>query len=239
MNVPSVGAGLPAACTECQSRRQGICSVLTPDELAQLAVHTRHTFHTPGEALTMEGDEVTGYANVIEGVIKLSRVLRDGRQQLVGLQFAADLLGRLFARESPLTAEAVSDVELCRMPKVLLENLVGGSAALKQRLLDQSLEDLDQAREWMVTLGRKTASERIASLLLLLAVRTVGRGEVLSGRVVFELPLVRADMADFLGLTIETVSRQISKLRHEGIIEVTSHRHIEVPDIERLRARAG
>lgn len=204
-----------------------------------MAGHTRHTFHDAGEALAMESDQVTGYANVIEGVIKLSRVLSDGRQQLVGLQFASDLMGRLYADESPLTAEAASEVELCRMPKLVLEHLVGTSAELKQRLLKQSLQDLDDAREWMVTLGRKTAAERVASILLLIAARSIGRGAHLGGSVTFDLPLIRADMADFLGLTIETVSRQISKLRTEGVIVISSHRHVVVPDIEGLRRRAA
>lgn len=229
----------PAACVNCGVRRHGICAVLTPEELSRLAGHTRHTFHGPGDALAMESDEATGYANVIEGVVKLSRVLRDGRQQLVGLQFSSDLMGRLFADENLLSAEAASDVELCRMPKLVLEALVGSSSELKQRLLDQSLHDLDDAREWMVTLGRKTASERVVSLLLLFATRNAEDGTADDGPVTFDLPLVRSDMADFLGLTIETVSRQITKLRNEGVIVVSSHRHVVVPDMERLRRRAG
>ena len=107
MDMQSVEAAIPAQCTTCRVRHRGICAVLTPEELSRLAGQTRHTFHEPGEALTMESDEVTSYATVIDGVIKLSRVLRDGRQQLVGLQFSADLLGRLYASESPLTAERV------------------------------------------------------------------------------------------------------------------------------------
>lgn len=232
-------AELPAACLTCAVRHRGICAVLTVDELAELSGHTRHTFHDPGEPLAMESDEVTGYATVIDGVIKLSRVLSDGRQQLVGLQFASDLMGRLYAQESPLTAEAASEVELCRMPKPVLERLVATSAELKQRLLDQSLQDLDDAREWMVTLGRKTASEKVVSLLLLFAARALGQAAPAEGRVVFDLPLIRADMADFLGLTIETVSRQITRLRNDHVIEISSHRHVVVPDIARLRRRAG
>lgn len=239
MELQVLERGVPVACRACTVRHHGICSVLSPEELSKLAGHTRHTFHEPGDALAMESDEVTGYANVIEGVIKLSRVLSDGRQQLVGLQFPSDLMGRLFADESPLTAEAASEVELCRMPKLVLEHLVGTSSELKQRLLRQSLQDLDEAREWMVTLGRKTASERVASILLLIAARSTGRDVPLSGSVTFDLPLIRADMADFLGLTIETVSRQISKFRKEGVIEISSHRHVVVPDVERLRSRAG
>ncbi len=185
----------------------------------------------------MESDEVLGYANVIHGTVKLSRVLRDGRQQLVGLNFAPDLLGRLFSTESPLSAEAATEVELCRFPKGVLEQLVADSESLKLRLLDQSLKELDEAREWMVTLGRKSAVERVASVLLLVATRIGSRQA--DGSVAIELPIGRADMADFLGLTLETVSRQITRLRHDGVIAVRGHRDVVIHDLEALRARAG
>ncbi|WP_374625014.1 Crp/Fnr family transcriptional regulator [Devosia sp.] len=230
---------IPQVCRSCSARHDGMCAALTTAELGLLATHTRHTHHRPGEALTIESDEITSYANVTDGVVKLSRVLRDGRQQLVGLQFAPDLMGRLFGTESPITAEAASEVALCRVPKLVLEMLVEGSDELKRRLLDQSLQDLDDAREWMVTLGRKTAAERVASLFLLVASRTGDGGGKVAGPVSFELPLGRGDMADFLGLTIETVSRQISKLRNEGLVSIENHRHVTVPDLAALRRRAG
>lgn len=229
----------PKVCRECRARREGICAVLSTTELTQLAGNARRTRHLAGEALAIESGEITGYANVTDGVVKLSRVLRDGRQQLVGLQFAPDLMGRLFRTESPLTAEAASDVELCRMPRTVLEGLVDSSTRLKQHLLDQSLQDLDEARDWMVTLGRKNAAERVASLLLLIASRNASSGIEGTDSATFDLPIGRADMADFLGITIETVSRQISKLRHEGTIVISSHRHVVIPDLAALRSRAG
>ncbi len=228
---------MPSVCQECRVRHDGICAVLSPLELRQLARYARHTRHEAGEALALESDEISGYANVTDGTVKLSRVLRDGRQQLVGLQFAPDLIGRLFRTESPLTAEAASDVELCRFPKGVLETLVASSSNLKRRLLDQSLHELDEARDWMVTLGRKSAAERVASLLLLVARRNVAPTG--SDKVAFDLPIGRADMADFLGLTIETVSRQISKLRHDGVISVAGHRHVVVLSVLALKDRAG
>lgn len=230
---------LPETCKDCNVRNTGICAALTVAELQRLAGSARHTRHEAGDPLVFENSEITSYANVTDGVVKLSRLLRDGRQQLVGLQFAPDLLGRLFGSENPLTAEAASDVCLCRVPKAVLENLVAASAGLKQRLLDQSLQDLDDAREWMVTLGRKDAQQRVASLLLLIAKRSQAWSSAGAGAIIFDLPLARADMADFLGLTIETVSRQISKLRHERVVEVVNHRRVTVPDLARLAARAG
>ncbi|WP_055046676.1 Crp/Fnr family transcriptional regulator [Devosia sp. A16] len=226
----------PSSCRHCKVRHQGLCEVLGPAELARLAGQARRTRHGAGETLTIESGEV-GYANVTSGAIKLSRVLRDGRQQLVGLQFSPDLLGRLFSSESPLSAEAATEVELCRIPRSVLERLVADNDRIKLRLLSQSLRDLDDAREWMVTLGRKTAAERVASLLLLVA-RRIGVADA-DGRQTLALPIGRADMADFLGLTLETVSRQMSRLRHEGVISVRGHRCVVILNRTALEARAG
>lgn len=228
---------VPMACRSCRVRHGGMCEVLGPVELARLAACSRRTRHGSGEALAVESDAVHGYANVTRGTVKLSRVLRDGRQQLVGLQFAPDLMGRLFSSESPLSAEAATEVELCRIPRDVLEGLVADSEGLKQRLLEQALQDLDEAREWMVTLGRKRAVERVASVLLLIATRMGGRDA--HGNITLDLPIGRADMADFLGLTIETVSRQMSRLRREGVISVQGHRCVVIHDIEALGARSG
>jgi len=101
----------------------------------------------------------------------------------------------------------------------------------------QALRELDEARDWMVTLGRKSASEKVASFLYLIATHidpTVEQPETS-----FDLPLSRADIADFLGLTIETVSRQISKLKADNVIEILNYRHVTVPDLARLRLRCG
>lgn len=228
---------LPAVCRDCRVRHGGMCEALGPAELWRLAGQSRRTRHEPGEALALESAETNGYANVVEGTIKLSRVLRDGRQQLVALQFAPDLLGRLFSTESPLSAEAATAVELCRFPKDALEALVAGSHQLQRRLLEQSLQDLDEAREWMVTLGRKSAIERVASVLLLVALRSGCRQP--DGDIAIELPIGRADMADFLGLTLETVSRQMSKLRREGLIGLQGHRRVLIRDLPALRALTG
>lgn len=231
-------AWLPAPCRDCNVRQVGMCAVLTLAELRTFAENARRSTHEPGDHLILEDSELTSYANVTGGIVKLSRVLRNGKQQLVGLQFAPDLLGRLFGRENAVTVEAASEVDLCRVPKGVLEGLVASNPELKQRLLDQSLQELDEAREWMVTLGRKDAQQKVASLLLLLARRNGYDPEGDAATTEFDLPLSRADMADFLGITVETVCRQVSKLRTEGVVEITNHRHVRVPDMARLALRA-
>lgn len=214
-----------------------MCGVLSPEELTLLARHTHKARLEAGSALIGEATPIESYANVMSGVVKLSKGLEDGRQQVVGLQFAPDLLGRLFGREHALNAEAASAVELCVVPRPALEQMIADTPALGHRLLQQTLRELDEARDWMVTLGRKSAAERVASFLLLIAMHADPGHE--DGPARFELPLTRADIADFLGLTIETVSRQLTRLRMAGVIRFAGVRDVEVPDIDRLREMVG
>jgi CRP/FNR family transcriptional regulator len=231
-------AGIPVLCRSCEARHRGMCGVLSADELTALARNTRKANHSAGTELIGESTETTSYANVMKGVVKLTKGLEDGRQQVVGLQFAPDFLGRLFASESSVTAEAASDVELCIVPRPALEKMIAETPALEHRLMRQTLRELDEARDWMVTLGRKSASEKVASFLLLVAMHADPQRE--DGEPVkFELPLTRGDIADFLGLTIETVSRQLTKLKAEGVIRIEGLRGVEVPDVDRLRDLAG
>jgi CRP/FNR family transcriptional regulator len=103
-----------------------------------------------------------------------------------------------------------------------------------------TLDELDAAREWMLLLGRKTAREKIASLVAIIGRRDAAlhiRGR--NGPLTFDLPLTREAMADYLGLTLETVSRQISALKRDGVIELVGKRHVTVPNLDRLLEEAG
>jgi CRP/FNR family transcriptional regulator len=231
-------SSVPVLCRSCEARHKGMCGVLEPDQLLELAKSTHKSRHEPGAQLVGEATEIHAYANVMAGVVKLTKGLEDGRQQLVGLQFAPDFLGRLYAEENAVTAEAASAVQLCVVPRAILEQLIAKSPALEHKLMQQTLRELDDARNWMVTLGRKTAQEKVASLLLLIASHldpSVEGGNTAA----FELPLSRLDIADYLGLTIETISRQMTKLRQLGVIAITNTRHISIPDLRRLAAHCG
>ncbi len=229
---------VPVLCRSCEARHRGMCGALNPEQLVSLARHTHKARHTEGEELIGDSTEINSYANVMRGVVKLSKVLEDGRQQLIGLQFAPDFLGRLFGRESAFTAEAASVVDLCVIPRPALERIIAETPALEHRLMQQTLRELDEAREWMVTLGRKTAQEKVASFLYLIAAHADPTADP-SGAITFELPLSRADIGDFLGLTIETVSRQLTKLRQLGTIRITNNRTVDVPDLDALHALCG
>lgn len=230
---------IPLPCASCEGRSTGVCGALDCDQLVELAKASRKTAAESGAALLGEAERIDRYANILSGVVKLTKTLSDGRQQIVGLQFAPDFLGRPFRSESTLNAEAATDVTLCSFPKDAIERMMRESPELERRLYRQALNELDDARDWMVTLGRKTASEKIASLLLMIAHHA--EPSMVAGRnsARFDLPLTRADIADFLGLTIETVSRQLTRLRNEKIISIENNRLIIVLDLRRLKARAG
>ena len=231
----------PRLCESCEARHQGICGALTESELLALSKVSGKRVLEPGEMIVADADEVDGYSNILTGVVKLSKTLNDGRQQIVELQFAPDFLGRPFHAESHLTVDAATSVRLCTFPKSTFDRMVASNPELKQRILEQSLRQLDEARDWMVTLGRKTAREKLASFLAYLA-RHVDPHRATDDHavpIVVELPLTRADMADFLGLTIETVSRQLTALRKAGLIALVDSRHIEIPSLHRLSREAG
>ena len=228
---------IPALCRACEARHQGICGALDASELRRLGGQTSRQEVAAGTELVAAGEPTSRYANILGGVVKLTKLLPDGRQQIVGLQFAPDFLGRPFADVSEVSAEAASRVRLCAFPKRALEDMACRSPALARRLHHQALRELDEARDWMMTLGRKTAEEKVASFLLLLARHLDPEAE--DGCTRFEIPLTRADMADFLGLTIETVSRQLTRLRKAGVVDIEGNRRVTSIDWSSLEAMSG
>ena len=229
---------IPELCRECTARHNGICGALTVAELIEFNRLSVQREFDAGQTLMADAEDFPFFATVLNGVVKLSKTLADGRQQIVGLQFAPDFLGRPFHRQSNLSVEAASDVKLCTMARSCFETMMEKMPGLQQRLFRQVLLELDESRQWLVTLGRKTARERVASFLYMIARHAshkTGMDLDQANEVSFDLPLTRTDMADFLGLTIETVSRQLTKLKREGLISIFHNRHITVPDLEKLK----
>lgn len=236
------GTIVPKLCQSCEARHRGVCGALKPPELVQLARESRKRTLKAGQTVLAEDDEVLSYANILKGVAKLCKLLPDGRQQIVGLQFAPDFLGRPFGDRSRLAVEAATDLDFCTFPKRTMEKMLDENADLKQRLFRQTLDQLDEAREWMVLLGRKTAREKVAALLLLVARHADPGGAAAAagkGALTITLPLTRSEMADFLGLTIETVSRQLTALRKSDIIHLIGGRDVVIRHLARLESEAG
>lgn len=226
------------ACDTCAVRHRSVCGALSDDEIFRLNAIARFKQFHAGSVILRDHDQPDYFANVVAGVVKLTKTLTDGRQQIVGLQFPSDFLGRPYRARSPYFAEAANDVTLCTFERGQFERLVKETPGIERRLFEHTLDELDAAQEWMVLLGRKSATEKVASFLLMVAKRTqlVGcthaAGTADANR--FELPLSRSEIADYLGLTIETVSRQITGLKRQGVIVLDGTRSVVVPDLPKL-----
>ena len=129
---------------------------------------------------------------------------------------------------------------MCCFHRKPFEDLLRSMPHVAQRLLEMTLDELDAAREWLLLLGRKTALEKIASLLVIFARRGAALGvKTAGGQMVFDLPLSREQMADYLGLTLETVSRKISVLRSDRLIAIKGNRRVTIFDLDALVNVAG
>ena len=228
---------VPVLCQSCEARHGGVCGALSTEQLIALSKTTGREVLKKNAVISNLDEKVQRFSNVIKGVVKLTNITPDGRQQIVGLQFAPDFLGRPFGERSNVSAEAATDVELCSFPKSTLEKLIKENAELEHKLHEQALKQLDDAREWMLALGRKTAGEKIAFFLYWVALHDDPSCDI-EENVELTLPLTRTEIADFLGLTIETVSRQITKLRKDGLIEAIDRNTVIIKDMDRLAGRA-
>lgn len=211
---------------------------MTPPQLVALSKGTSKHRVAADQEISAEGGLPNTFSNIMSGVVKLSKLMADGRQQIVALQFAPDLVGRPFDDQNKTTVEAATEVRLCSFSTKVLEDLIAQSPDLEHRLHQQNLRELDEARDLLLALGRKSASERVASFIYFIA-RHIDP-EAAAGHAVmkFQIPLKRSDIADFLGLTLETVSRQMTKLRQAGIIEIVDRRSIEITNLAKLQAHA-
>ena len=134
-------------------------------------------------------------------------------------------------------AEAIDAVELCCMRIVDLERLLRELPAVRDRLLDMSRDELTAAQEQMLLLGRKSAREKVLTFLLMRAQQQDDPDDAESA--VLDLPMSRSDIADYLGLTIETVSRTFTTLKEEGLIDLPSAQHVVLPDLEAVETAAN
>ena len=230
------------ACDTCVVRNRAICSALDAGELAALNSISRRRSLSPGESLMWEGEDSILVANVIDGVLKLSTGTEDGREQIVGVVYPSDFIGRPFGSTTGHGVTALTEAQVCVFTRRDFDAFAREHPALEHKLLQRTLGELDRTRRWMLLLGRKSAGERVASFLLEMSERLVEQGcqgthEHPLAR--FTLPFSRQQVADVLGLTIETVSRQFTRLKSEGLIDLPSRREVAIVDREGLVIEAG
>ncbi len=234
--VPEPAA--PAAvdfCANCGSRIAGLCRPLDAAALDEISAESER-ISLPARAMVFrEGDPAGKVFTLIEGTAKLTRLLADGRQQVVGFRFAGDIIGYTTRREYPFDAELLTGAQLCRLDRGRLDRLLRRFPLLERRMLDLCIQELNTTQEQLVTVGRRPAEARVAAFLLSLNEACRRRGR--TGRVL-DMPMTRADIADFLGLTLETVSRTFTAFRKRGWLREPGHMKVELLDTGALNALA-
>ena len=217
MAVPLRRGTALGRCAACSLRGFTFCSALEGSELAALENIVTPLRLSPGQVLFQEGDEANCVFNVTGGVMRVYKLLPDGRRQITGFLFAANFLGIATSGGYSYNADAITDVQLCRFRRPQLMALFERYPKLERRLLGIATDELTAAQDQMLLLGRKTAAEKLASFLLGMAKRAGVDGAAADH---VRLPMTRADIADYLGLTIETVSRTLSRFKRSGLIEI-------------------
>lgn len=223
-------------CLRCDVRHLALCGALGEDELPHLESIVSAVSVEPGRALFGEGDPVRYVYNVTVGTLRLFKLLPDGRRQITGFGLASDFVGLTAAGKHPHGAEAVDRVELCQLPIRRLHELFARFPEMERRLLDMRTMELVAAQDRMVLLGRKTPVEKIATFLLEVSARQEKWGRPASPVV---LPMTRGDIADYLGLTVETVSRCFTRLKGARSIALPEPTSVALLDRERLRDLAS
>lgn len=238
--LSEIKGDLSRNCGDCPIRHRAVCARCEADELELLDDIKYYRSFEAGQTVVWAGDEMNFVGSLVTGIATLTQTMEDGRTQMVGLLLPSDFVGRPGRNSAAYDVVAVSDVVMCCFRKGPFEDMMLKTPHIAQRLLEMTLDELDAAREWMLLLGRKTAREKIASFLCILARRNASmRASPASSTMVFELPLTREAMADYLGLTLETVSRQVSALKRDGVISLQGKRLVTVTDFERLMDEAG
>lgn len=238
-------AGIPEASARCARCSASLCTLC---ERAEPAAHTElirisgRRFVDAGGTILASGGEASLVGTVLAGILKVSKTLLNGREQIVSLVYPGEFFGQLFRPTMDFAVEAATDVELCVADREAYESVVRRHPALKQAVLQSMVNDLAIARESLLLLGCLTTLERVATYLLIMLER---RENLLtdmamrSQKRVAATHIRRSDLASYLSTTFETISRHLHHLAAKGVIRIIDSNHFEVLDPDRLRTIAG
>ena len=218
-------------CRSCQARTRSLCGGVPDDWLGEIADIAETIQVRPHQRIIVEGDEARYAYNIVSGAAKLVKELPDGRQQIVGFLLTGDFFGLPVGGAYPCSVEATAETRLCRFRLDQFEVILGRIPALASALRGRLAGDLAAAQEQMLSLGQKSALERLAGFLLQISAQADQFGLPTDP---MRLPMTRADIADYLGLTLETVSRSLGKLKERELIAVLGRHDIAVKSVEGL-----
>jgi CRP/FNR family transcriptional regulator, anaerobic regulatory protein len=222
-------------CAGCKVRNVSVCAALDASELDELDALAEDIHFADEQTITVQGDSADAVYTVTEGAVRLYKLLPDGRRQIVGFLLPGDFVGLALSDRYAFCADAIKPVAACRFRRDAFIALTKAKPHLLRRLHEAATHELALAQDHMVLLGRRTAEEKVAAFLVSLRDR---RRRLGGGAVTIPLPMTRTDIADYLGLTIETVSRTLSKLARARVILVVPD-GVRLLDLERVEALAA
>lgn len=210
------------SCDLCDVRERSICADLGPREFAHVEKTMARRNVVKNKALMVEGEPNESLYIIVDGSFRLSKVLEDGRRQVTGFLFKGDFVGVRSTESSAYTAEALEDSTVCFFPHRYLDEIAIDAPGIKDRLIARGQTEYHKAQDHIVLLGKKTAEERVISFIEMIA-RTIGVNDGPKRRLV-PLPMPRQDIADYLGLRLETLSRTLAALKQDGrILDLSRH----------------
>jgi len=228
-------------CGNCIIHNRSICRAASPEALVQLNRISHLRTYPRGSVIQAQGEHCDIVGNVVDGVVKLSSASVHGDDHIVGLLFPSDFFGRLFSEETRFSYEAATDVTLCAMSKHQFERFLTDYPAIEHEMHKAKLDELDAVREWAAITNGHTTMQRIATLLYVFSRRTKNqhlRGDTLASQIV-HIPLSRRDIADYLGTTPETLSRNIQTLARAKVIRNINAKHFELLNPAELIRQSG
>lgn len=224
-------------CETCPVKDSAACAVLTEEERDALAAAGRTRVLKRGEMLFAAGDEDAACATLVSGALKVSAIDRDGNEQILALVHPSGFIGELFAPFAHHDVVALTESTLCTFARADIDRAIDAYPALARALLRRSQEDLLATRSLLELNASATAEARLAALLYDFAAAASHTSCHVASE--FELPLTRGEIANMLGLTIETVSRKLGEIEDAGAIRRNGKRGIECIDPALLQALSG
>ena len=219
-------------CTACEVRDLAFCEALPDGDLSALEATRKRIELGAGETLIYDGDPADCVFTLTRGCVRLVKLFADGRRQVVRFVMPGDSFGFLVSDIYGFSAEAVTPSEVCKFERFALERLCDRFPNLRKRMLFLARQELEEQQKHLLLLGRISLAERLAAFILHLAEADAECPEAV------RLPMRRADIADFLGTTVETVARILTRFKRQGLIALPENNHVVFLDVEGLRELA-
>lgn len=219
-------------CSLCKIRSYSFCRCLNDDQLEIFSKVSFEKKFTDKENIFLQNDPSTHLYNITEGNVKIYQLLDDGRIQIIGFLYPGDFFGTYKNNKYNYSAEAIGNLRVCVFDQRVLDKYMDQNPILAKELLNQTSYELTLAQDRMTVMGRLNAIEKISIFFINISNQRKRIGWQSNP---ISLSMARQDIADYLGLTIETVSREISKLKTSNIIKIISSKQLFINDIEKLK----